>query len=80
MAKKFKYEQNAGRVDAQREHESRARRKAIEASPDLKKLKSVRVDHKTMIFINPQRDAAQAVQNFKERHNEFVKQNYPVDL
>ncbi|MCF8349289.1 MAG: hypothetical protein K9G61_10800 [Bacteroidales bacterium] len=78
--KNFTYESKAGMVDTQRDHETAARRKAIAASPDLRKLKGVRIDSKTVIYIDPQRDTAQAVANFVTRHFEYVSTNYPNDL
>lgn len=78
--KNFTYESKAGLVDTQRDNESAARRKAIAASPDLSRLKGVRIDSKTVIYIDPQRDSAQAVANFVTRHFEYVSTNYPSDL
>lgn len=78
--KNFNYESKAGMVDTQRDHETAARRKAIAASPDLSKLKGVRIDSKTVIYIDPQRDSAQAAAEFTTRHMEFVNTNYPSDL
>lgn len=62
-----------------RDHVSRARALAEKCRPDLSQYKKIQVDAKTIIYVKPDRDTQEAVQNWIRRLEEHRKQDRKHD-
>jgi hypothetical protein len=57
--------------EEQRDYHSRAVALAERTRPDLNKLKKVKVDERTTIYISPEKDTDKAVAEWRERKHYF---------